>query len=135
MRVRLLATTLTLTACATASIPSHTPAEVAAMEGLDELMAVHKATTSGLWNKTELSDEDWAKAEQSSPILRAAATRVAERFGGQGEFDDGFIDYANIVAAQADALGVAAESRDDAAASAAMTEMKAACDGCHGVYN
>ena len=130
-----LAAAVTLSACAASSPASHTPADVATMETLDELMAVHKASTSGLWSKTDFSQEDWAKAKQSAPVLKAAATRVAQRFGGQGEFDDGFVDYANIVADQAEALGAAAEAEDAAAASAAMTEMKSACDGCHGVYN
>lgn len=134
-RPTLLAVSLALAACAASPSPSHTPADVATMSTLEELMAVHEATTSGLWSKTAFSDDDWAKAAQSAPVLKAAAARVAERFGGQGEFDDGFVDYANIVATQAEALGAAAEAKDDAAASAAMTEMKAACDGCHGVYN
>ncbi|MEQ9320381.1 MAG: hypothetical protein RIF41_14545 [Polyangiaceae bacterium] len=135
MRSSFLAAVLTLSACAASAPPSTTPAQVATMETLEELMAVHKSSTSGLWDKTSFSEEDWSKAEQSSPVLKAAATRVAERFGGQGEFDDGFVDYATIVANQAEALGAAAAAKDAAAASAAMSAMKEACDGCHGVYN
>jgi mono/diheme cytochrome c family protein len=121
-------------ACVPAPAKTYTPDEVASIESLSELMRIQAAEADPLFGKTSFSDADWDKAARAGAVLRATGERVATRFGGQGEFDDGFVDFAKEVAARAAELETAAEGKDAAAASAALDAMKSTCKGCHGVY-
>ncbi|MEZ4439803.1 MAG: hypothetical protein R3B72_11980 [Polyangiaceae bacterium] len=121
-------------ACVPAPAKTYSTAEIGQLESLEELMRVLAATADPLFGKTSFSDEELAQAGEAAQTIEAAAARVGARFGGQGEFDDGFVDFAKQVETQAQALGAAAGAKDGGKASEALTSIRSSCAGCHGVY-
>jgi mono/diheme cytochrome c family protein len=121
-------------ACVPKPAKSYTSDEIGSLDSLAELMRIQADKADPLFGKTSFSDEEWALAADSGAILQATAARIGAGFGGKGEYDDGFVDFANKLEAQAKALADAALAKDAAAAGEALSSMKATCSGCHGVY-
>ena len=132
---------LVLIALGAACVPkpekAYSPNEVAGIESLEELMRVNASKADplfGIREQTSFTEGELASMADAGVMIEATAQRTAERFGGQGNYDDGFVDYAKQLATHAKALSDAAGSKDAAAAGKALTEMRNTCRACHGVY-
>ena len=109
-------------ACVPKPAKAYSPDEVGKLESLEELMRINAAKADPLFGKagqTSFTDSEWAAMADAGVLIEASGKRTAERFKGQGEFDDGFADYGNQLAAQAKALADAAGAKDAAGASKA----------------
>lgn len=106
--------------------------EIAKLATLTDVMD-NQATTadpqfSKMGNET-FTDEDYAGFAQASERLVATSLKTKD-FSKGPEFDA----FAMKVHDKAEALGKAAAAKDAKGASAALTEMKAACKECHSKF-
>ena len=123
--------------CVPAPAKAYSPDEIAKLESLPELMRTNAAKADPLWGKrsqASFTDAEFAAMADAGSVIQATGGRIAAQFGGKGKYDAAFTDFANALAKQAGALEAAAKAKDAKAAGAALTEMKATCGNCHGVY-
>jgi hypothetical protein len=123
--------------CVPAPQKAYSPAEISGIESLEELMRVNASKADPLFGKREqasFTEAEFASMADTGVMVEASGNRIAERFGGQGEYDDGFVAYAKALAGHGKALADAAGSKDAAAAGKALTDMRNTCKACHGVY-
>lgn len=126
-----------LAACVPKPEKAYSPDEIAGIDSLPELMRVNAAKADPLFGKREqqaFDDSEWAAMADTGVMVEATGKRIAERFGGQGEYDDGFVEYATKLSAIGKSLADAAGERDASAARKALSDMKSTCAACHGVY-
>jgi len=139
MQWSLFATLATLSftmSCVPAPKQAYGADDIANITSLEEVMRVqaHKADPLfSIRDEETFDDAQFAAMSEASAMLLATSAHL-KSFVGQGEYDDGFGDFAAQVNTQAEALAKAAESKDAAGASDALNKMKSACAGCHGVY-
>ena len=65
---------------------------------LQELMRVNAAKADPLFGKKDqasFTESEFAAMADTGVMIEATGNRTAERFGGQGEYDDGFVAYLN----------------------------------------
>lgn len=133
---------LSLTAVAALScVPepkkAYSPDEIQNLDSLEELMRINAAKADPLFGKRDqasFTDGELTEMAEAGATIEASAKRVGEKFGGQGNYDDGFVDYAKELAGQAKALSDASAAKDAAGARKALTDMRNTCKACHGVY-
>jgi hypothetical protein len=88
----------------------------------------------GIREQQSFTESEYAAMADAGVLVEATGKRVAERFGGTGDYDETFTGYANKLAEQAKALSDAAGARDANAARIAISGMQTTCKSCHGVY-
>jgi hypothetical protein len=106
--------------------------DIPKIKSLDELMDNQATTADPQMRKaaqTSFGDDDWPAFAQASKRIQATSLKIPE-FSKGPEFDH----FAHELNVQAKALGDAAAAKDAAAASAALTGMKAACKQCHSKF-
>jgi hypothetical protein len=106
--------------------------EIAKLQTLTQVMDNQATTADPQFKKIgsdKLTDQDFAAFSAASERLLATSLKTKE-FSKGPEFDA----LAMRIHDKADALGKAAAAKDAAAASAALTEMKATCKECHSKF-
>ncbi len=124
-------------ACVPEPKKAYSPDEVADITSLEELMRVNAATADPLFGKRDqasFTESEYAAMADAGAMIEASATQTGTQFGGKGNYDDGFVNYAKQLAGQAKALADASGSQDAPAAAKALTEIRNTCKSCHGVY-
>jgi hypothetical protein len=124
-------------ACVPKPEKAYSPDEVGTIDSLQELMRINASKADPLFGKRDqqsFTEAEWAAMADTGVMVEATGKRTAERHGGQGNYDDGFVDYANQLATSGKALADAAGSKDPSGARQALTDMRNACKACHGVY-
>lgn len=107
-------------------------AEIPSLGTLTDVMDNQATTADPQFKKAgndAFTDEDYAGFAQASERLLATSLKMKD-FSKGPEFDA----FAMKVHEKAEALGKAAAAKDAKAASAALTEMKAACKECHSKF-
>jgi hypothetical protein len=123
-------------ACVPKPQKNYTPDEVARVSTLEELMRINADRADPLFamrNQTQFTPEEMTRISNAMPVIEASAKQIAT-FAGKGEYDDGFAEFANKLAAAADTLRNATDDDSAAATSKGLKQMKSLCSGCHGVY-
>jgi len=121
--------------CPPAPAKAYTPAEVASLTSITEAMRV-LAQRADPWfgrrSDSTFTAEEYAAMASDAEFV-AAAGRVT---GAQLAADrpNGFRDYGKGLEAEAGKWRAAAEAKDAAAATTALTAMKERCAGCHSDY-
>jgi cytochrome c556 len=121
--------------CPPAPAKAYTPAEVEGLTSLTEAMRV-LAERADPWfgrrGDTSFSAEEFVAMAGDAEFV-AAAGRAAGAQLAAGH-PDGFRDYAKGLEAEAAKWQAAAQAKDAAAATAALTAIKERCAGCHSDY-
>jgi cytochrome c556 len=125
---------LSLAVVAFSCVPNkNTPlAEIGKLTKLDDVMDNQATTADPQFKKigaTGLGDADFAAFAEAAERLQATSLKTKD-FSKGPDFDA----LAMKLNEKAKALGVAAKAKDGAAASAALTEMKATCKECHSKF-
>jgi cytochrome c556 len=121
--------------CPPAPAKAYSPAEVEALGSLTEAMRV-LAQRADPWfgrsGEASFSAEDFAAMITDAELVGAAARATgAQLAAGQ---PDGFRAYAKGLETEAGKWRAAAEAKDAAGTSAALTAAKEQCAGCHSDY-
>jgi hypothetical protein len=131
MRTFALAALTLLLACAP---KKNTPInEIPQLKTLDDVMDNQSTTFDPVFKKAgklSLSDADFAQLGEAGVRLQATSIKARDFAAGRAEFDS----YAGQLNDGSKALVAAATAKDAAAATAALTAMKAACKGCHSKF-
>lgn len=132
MRKLLLATATVL---ALSCVPQkNTPiADIAKLTSLEDVMDNQATTFDPQYAKVgaaSYSDADFAALGVTGDRIQATSLKVKEFAKGRAEFEG----FATTLNEKAKALSAAAGSKNAAAANTALTEMKAACKGCHSKF-
>jgi cytochrome c556 len=127
MRLALPVLVVCLAACAPKEqIPVE---QIPQLANLDAVMKAQARAADPQFKKigvANYTDADWAAFSDAAQRLQATANRT-KQFSKGAEFDA----LADQVREQAIRLGEAAQAKDAAAASGALSEMKTACKTCH----
>lgn len=125
---------LTLVAClfAIACVPKKDlpPDQIRQLTSLEDLMHVQATIADPQFKKigaAAYTDADWVAFADAGARLQVTADKVKEVAGKGGEFDV----LAARIGDQARSLESAAQSKDAAAAQAALEGLKATCKECH----
>ena len=134
--MRLAIATLVVCGCLPKPQKDYAPEEVASIRELQEVMRVQAHWADPQFGKRDqqrFSDAELGALEKTGVMLQATAKRV-QGFAGQGEFDDGFKEYATRLEQHARSLEQAAAGKDAAKVRAALEQIRETCKSCHGVY-
>jgi hypothetical protein len=122
---------------------NYTPAEIAGVEQVNEVMRVNAHYADPLFalrDNASFSDGQFSQMIDASKMLQAAAAHMASKFAVKGDsdktgfYDEGFIDLSKTMEENAKALLAASESKNAEAASAALNAMRGTCQSCHSIY-
>ena len=107
-------------------VPANEIPKLTALKDVMDVQATVADPQFGKAGQATYTDADWSAFADVSTRIQATSTKAKE-FSKGPEFDQ-FADRLNGTAV---ALGKAAEAKDAAGASKALTDMKATCKECH----
>lgn len=132
---RLLVLSLALAACVPAPKKDYTPADVAAVDDIHELMRIHAKNADPLFaisDQESFTEAELAQMKEAGALIQATSAKLENDIAK--DFPEGFADLARQLGEHASALSAAASANDAAGARAALTGMKDTCRGCHGSF-
>lgn len=127
-------TLLSLAVLMAACVPhrDYPPDQIKGLTKLSDVMDVQATIADPQMKKADqgtYTDEDWAAFADVGNRIQVTSTKIHD-FSKGPEFDG----LANQLNMQASALSAAAQTKDAAKASAALTGMKAVCKECHSKF-
>jgi hypothetical protein len=131
----LVVSALTGLGCPPAPKKDYTPAELAGLGDLTEIMRELSQKADpwfGRRTETSFSDADYAQMLVDAERIEAAARGASG--APAAAHPKGFADFAKGLEAQAVTWREAAKSKDAKAVDAALEAMKQQCAGCHSAY-
>jgi hypothetical protein len=139
MRLFLISTVLciSMASCLPKPKKNYTPAELAGVGTLTEVMRVNAHYADplfGVRDEASFSDAQFAQMVDASKMLEATAAHMLSSFAGKGDYDEGFADLSKKLGENATALLAAGESKNAAGASQALNAMLGSCKSCHSIY-
>jgi len=124
---------VTATACVPAPKKAYSPAEVQALDDIDEVMRVNAHTMDPLFSmedQAQFDDATFARFTEASATMRSSGAALQKPSIAKS-FPEGFVTFAKTLETGAGKLGTAAEAKDGAAAGAAIRGIHQTCRGCH----